>query len=122
VDAKGFDPVACLRRDPSDGIPAGEQTGRVTVVAIAVEEERDATKMRLADVMGWLKEHGIDATTVTAASAGDDAVRLDAIVREQGADLLVAAAYGHSRVREWALGGVTRDLLLRAGRCALVSH
>jgi nucleotide-binding universal stress UspA family protein len=43
-------------------------------------------------------------------------------MREQGADLLVAGAYGHSRVREWALGGVTRDLLLRAERCALVSH
>jgi hypothetical protein len=31
---------------------------------------------------------------------------------------LMATAGG----REWALGGVTRDLLPRAGRCALVSH
>jgi hypothetical protein len=31
---------------------------------------------------------------------------------------LMATAAG----REWALGGVTRDLPLRAGRCALVSH
>jgi nucleotide-binding universal stress UspA family protein len=29
---------------------------------------------------------------------------------------------GHSRLREWVLGGVTRDLLLRADRCSLVSH
>ena len=94
----------------------------MTVVEIAAEDDLDAANARLADVAGWLKRHGIDATPVTAASPGDDAARLDAIVREQGADLLVAGAYGHSRVREWALGGVTRDLLLRAGRCALVSH
>ncbi|RZM09135.1 MAG: universal stress protein, partial [Sphingomonas sp.] len=38
------------------------------------------------------------------------------------ADLVVAGAYGHSRIREWAFGGVTRDLLLRDRRCTLLSH
>ena len=33
-----------------------------------------------------------------------------------------ARSFGHSRLREWALGGVTRDLLLQVDRCALVSH
>ena len=42
--------------------------------------------------------------------------------RNEGADVIVAGAYGHSRLREWVLGGVTRDLLLRADMCALVSH
>ena len=40
----------------------------------------------------------------------------------QGADLIVAGAYGHSRIREWAFGGVTRDLLLQDHRCTLVAH
>jgi nucleotide-binding universal stress UspA family protein len=110
------------RRAIRDALPLLKAAGRVTVVEIAVEDDIAAAKARLADVAGWLKRHGIDSTPLVSASNGDDADRLSAIVREQGADLLVAGAYGHSRVREWVLGGVTRDLLLRAGRCALVSH
>ena len=110
------------RRAISDALPLLQAAGRVTVVAIAGADEVEGMQTRLGDVAGWLKRHGIDAVTVTAASTGDDAARLDAIAGEQEATLLVAGAYGHSRVREWALGGVTRDLLLRAGRCALVSH
>jgi nucleotide-binding universal stress UspA family protein len=49
-------------------------------------------------------------------------MRLRAIAQERGADLIVAGAYGHSRLREFVLGGVTHDLLLCANRCALVSH
>jgi nucleotide-binding universal stress UspA family protein len=49
-----------------------------------------------------------------------DALR-DAAAREH-CDVLVAGAYGHSRMREWMLGGVTRDLLLSPQRCALVTH
>jgi nucleotide-binding universal stress UspA family protein len=110
------------RRAIRDALPLLKAADQVTVVEIAAKDDLDAANARLADVASWLKQHGIDAAPVTAASLGDDATQLDAIAREQGADLLVAGAYGHSRVREWALGGVTRDLLLRAGRCALVSH
>jgi hypothetical protein len=28
-----------------------------------------------------------------------------------GADLVITGAYGHSRVREWLIGGMTNDLL-----------
>jgi nucleotide-binding universal stress UspA family protein len=36
--------------------------------------------------------------------------------------MVVAGAYGHSRLREWVLGGVTRDLLLRGEKFSLLSH
>jgi nucleotide-binding universal stress UspA family protein len=36
---------------------------------------------------------------------------LTEFVTSLGADLVVSGAYGHSRIREWALGGVTRSLL-----------
>ena len=39
-----------------------------------------------------------------------------------GADLVVAGGYGHARLREWAFGGVTRDLLARCPKCCLLSH
>jgi nucleotide-binding universal stress UspA family protein len=45
-----------------------------------------------------------------------------AIAKDLDADLVVAGAFGQSRLREWAFGGVTQDLLARGERCTLVSH
>jgi nucleotide-binding universal stress UspA family protein len=118
----GWKDTAETRRAIRDALPLLKEAGRVTVVEIAVEEDMDAARAHLQDVVVWLKRHGIEATPLVSPSTGDDAARLNAIVQEQGGGLLVAGAYGHSRVREWALGGVTRDLLLKAGRCSLVSH
>jgi nucleotide-binding universal stress UspA family protein len=118
----GWKDTGETRRAIRDAVPLLKAAGQVTIVAIAAEEDHPAATLRLQDVVGWLKRHDITATPIVSPSTGDDVARLNAIVQERGADLLVAGAYGHSRVREWALGGVTRDLLLRAGRCAMVSH
>jgi nucleotide-binding universal stress UspA family protein len=103
-------------------ILSADMAGRVTVEETATKNAMAEARGHLADVVGWLGWHGVEARSVAVLSAGDDVVRPEAIAAEQGADLLVAGAYGHSRVREWVLGGMTRDLLLRAGRAALVSH
>ncbi len=105
-----------------DALPLLREAGRVTVVEVAAEEDMAAACAHLADVVAWLGRHGITADSLAAPSASDDATRLDTIAQEKGAGLLVAGAYGHNRLREWVLGGVTRDLLLRPGRCSLVSH
>lgn len=39
-----------------------------------------------------------------------------------GADLLVMGAYGHSRLREWLLGGTTRNILQQAKLPVLMCH
>jgi len=44
------------------------------------------------------------------------------LARAAGAGLIVAGAYGHSRYREWVLGGVTRELLERAPVPLLLAH
>jgi nucleotide-binding universal stress UspA family protein len=118
----GWKETSETRRAIRDTLPLLKVAGRVTVVEIADKDDLIAAHARVQDVVGWLKRHGIDATPMVDPKIGDDAVRLNAIMQEQGGDLLVAGAYGHSRLREWALGGVTRDLLLRAGYCSLVSH
>jgi nucleotide-binding universal stress UspA family protein len=41
---------------------------------------------------------------------------------EMNADVIVMGAYGHARLREIILGGVTRDLLKRAPTCLLLAH
>jgi nucleotide-binding universal stress UspA family protein len=36
--------------------------------------------------------------------------------------LIVAGGYGHSRVREWIFGGVTRELLAHTPVCCFLTH
>jgi nucleotide-binding universal stress UspA family protein len=55
---------------------------------------------------------------------GDDragAQLLELASRSQ-TDLIVAGAYGHSKLREWAFGGVTRELLTQSKIACLLSH
>jgi len=110
------------KRAALDALPLLKRATHVAVVEIAPESDLASARARLADVVAWLKRHGVAATPIAAGSNGHDAAELNEIVQRQGADLIVAGAYGHNRVREWALGGVTRDLLLCADRCSLVSH
>jgi nucleotide-binding universal stress UspA family protein len=70
-----------------------------------------------------LKSHGIAA--VSSGFNNLDVNASDAIVGqavEMKADLIVMGAYGHARLREIILGGVTRDLLKQAPTCLLLSH
>ena len=118
----GWKETGEARRAISDAIPLLQKAGHVTVVEIAAAEDIAAARDRLKDVADWLARHGVAAETVVAHSQGDDAAQLDALAREKDTGLLVAGAYGHSRVREWMLGGVTRNLMLHPTSCSLVSH
>jgi nucleotide-binding universal stress UspA family protein len=110
------------RRATLDALPLLRKATHVSIVEIADEEECSAARIRLDDVAGWLKQHGVDAQPFTFHPGGDDAATFAAIAQEQGADIIVAGAYGHSRLREWAFGGVTRELLQSGQRCTLLSH
>jgi len=110
------------RRAIADALPLLKKAGHVAVVEIASKDDMAAARSHLKDVVGWLERHGVAAESLPTPSTGDDASQFNAIAREQGADLIVAGAYGHSRLREWAFGGITRDLLFNADRCALLSH
>ena len=49
----------------------------------------------------------------------------DALLRfakDGNTDLVVAGAYGHSRLGEWMFGGVTHQLLAKSQLCCLFSH
>jgi nucleotide-binding universal stress UspA family protein len=70
------------------------------------EDVRDS----LADVAVFLEQHGIMARTEVIAGAADGEA-LVAFARSVHADLVVSGAYGHSRLREWAFGGITRSLI-----------
>ncbi len=108
------------RRAVADALPFLAQATQVVVVEIASDPE-DAG-LRTHDVVAWLGRHRVSADRIVNKTHGNIADSLATIAREQEADLIVAGAYGHNRLREWAFGGVTSDVLLRENRCALLSH
>jgi nucleotide-binding universal stress UspA family protein len=110
------------RRAIVDALPFLNRAAQVTLATIAPADDLADDRAQLEDVARWLKWHGVAASCVASPSTGDDATALYALAQDRGADLIVAGAYGHSRLREWVLGGVTRDLLLSKDRYALASH
>lgn len=105
-----------------DSLPLLKKAASVFVVELARRQDLSNARERVEDVVVWLRRHGIEAGHSAFHAAGDEGRSLEAIAAERDADLIVAGAYGHSRVREWALGGVTRSLLTGSSRCALLSH
>ncbi len=110
------------RRAVEDALPLLRLASRVTVLEISSDEDMPEARKRVGDVVNWLMGHDIAASGRTTVSRGDDAAELAALAKELDAGLVVGGAYGHNRLREWVLGGVTRDLLLKPSRCSLVSH
>jgi nucleotide-binding universal stress UspA family protein len=76
-----------------------------------------------ADIARHLARHGAHVEVRRLSSDGKDVGRLllsQAAVF--GADLLVMGAYGHTHLREWMFGGVTRTVLYEAGLPILMSR
>jgi len=75
-----------------------------------------------ADMALWLARHGVKVEVVVERSAVTVGKALIGLANDAGAGLMVSGAYGHSRYREWILGGVTRELLERAPVPLLIAH
>ena len=70
-----------------------------------------------------LVRHGVRAeVSVLARSEPRISDVLTRHLREQGADLMVMGAYGHSRLREAIVGGATRDMLKHAQVPVFLAH
>ena len=76
-----------------------------------------------AELSATLARHGVKCL-VSQASAFDADVSRELLRQADafGSDLLVMGAYGHSRFREFLLGGVSRDVLAAMNRLVLMSH
>ena len=103
-----------------DALPMLRSAKRV-VLAAADGSEQHATD--LDAIVAHLGRHGVAAETrrlrAGAGAAGDALLGLAA---EEGADLLVMGAWGHSRLREMVLGGVTAHVTRESSVPVLMSH
>lgn len=107
-----------------DALPFLERAKRVEVLLVNPEgNELDEGDLPGADIAAYLARHSIEAESHCIhnkqISAGDVLLSHAADI---SADLLVTGAYGHNRLREKILGGVTRHLFEHMTVPVLMSH
>ena len=111
------------RRAVNDALPLLHKAQQVIVVELLeTGADQAAAKARVDDVAHWLVRRGISASAIATKALIGVTGRLDILAQDEGAGIIVAGAYGHSRFQEWVFGGVTRDLLTQQKCCALLSH
>jgi len=102
-------PILALAREVRVLTVSGEKHIRTTAVATDLEKYLSAHRIK----------HSVRQVSLEGESIGrflmDYAVGVDA-------DLLVMGAYGHSRMREFVLGGATREILREPLLPVLLSH
>jgi nucleotide-binding universal stress UspA family protein len=100
-------------------MPFLEAAGAVHVLAA----ETGGTRLEVTeDLAGYLAWHGIACERRAVAVEDEAGAALLQAAGEAGADLLVMGGYGHGRLRELVLGGVTRHVLTHATLPVLLSH
>ncbi|TPK93952.1 universal stress protein [Mesorhizobium sp. B2-4-12] len=108
------------RRAVSDALPMMAKADDVVVANMDTDHD-GSIRNSLDDVIAFLSVHGVKARSQLIAGEGDGEQLLE-FARSIHADLIVSGAYGHSRLREWAFGGVTRTLLEDSGINRLLSY
>lgn len=110
-------------RAVNDALPLLAQAALVTVLEVnSTGRKPTATDATGADIARHLARHGINAEARTVAGGISVPDALLNYAADVSADLLVLGGYGHSRLRELVLGGVTRELLRHMTVPVLMSH
>ena len=115
-------PTREAARAVGDALGLIEPAAQVTVLTVARAGGGDAVPG--AEIAAHLARHGLAVTAARSVSDGQihEADMLLSYAADLGADLLVMGGYGHSRVRELTLGGVTRSVLRHMTLPVLMSH
>jgi nucleotide-binding universal stress UspA family protein len=107
------------RRAVADAVPMLRKATEVALVTIDAEPD-DWVRGGVRNIASFLSAHGIAARTEILKDR-DETGALTRFLGAFRADLVVSGAYGHSRVREWAFGGMTRSLLDQTGISRLMA-
>ncbi|MGJ8528200.1 universal stress protein [Maritalea sp.] len=110
-------------RTVADAVPFLQRADKVT---LAMVHDGDATEeLRIepgADMARHLDRHGVNVELRNITGWDNAADALLNEIERTDADMFVIGGYGHSRFREWVLGGVTRDVLTKADVPVLMAH
>lgn len=109
-------------RAVADALPILEKAKSVRVVTVTNEKVID-TRRSGAEFLKHLARHGVKAAldSIEASGRGIGEV-LESYVTSTKADLLVMGAYGHSRIRDFILGGATKSMISRPPLPIFLAH
>jgi nucleotide-binding universal stress UspA family protein len=105
-----------------DAMPLLVKSKRVEVVIVTNERGKE-DEIEGADMAQHLARHDLKITVHRTSGGGIDVA--DALLShaaDSGADFMVMGGYGHSRLREFVLGGVTHSILRSMTVPVLMSH
>jgi nucleotide-binding universal stress UspA family protein len=110
-------------RAVTDALPLLRRARHVHLVTVnASASARGHGEEPGADIGLFLTRHGVKVTVAPMDSTVEVGAFLLSRAFDVQADMIVAGAWGHSRLREAALGGVTRTLLASMTVPVLLSH
>jgi nucleotide-binding universal stress UspA family protein len=106
----------------ADAMPFLAKAGLVEIIIVANERGKQ-NEIEGADMGQHLARHGFKVS-VRRMSRGDVDIAdmLLSNAADSGTDFMVMGGYGHSRLREFVLGGVTRGILHSMTVPTLMSH
>lgn len=105
-----------------DAMPLLKRAGRIEVVIVANERSKQ-DEIEGADLAQHLARHGLNVEVKRSVLADIDVAEMIlSHAADAGTDFIVMGGYGHSRLREFVLGGVTRSILHSLTAPALMSH
>ena len=106
-----------------DALPMLQAARSVHLIVVVEDGNGEVEERGMTEIAAHLDRHGVK---VQAKNQKKEGARTAALLLEHaarvGADILVVGGFGHSRFREWAFGGVTRELLFEATLPVLYSH
>ncbi len=108
-------------RAVADAMPFLKKAKQVEIVMIGTKEAKG--EIPGADLAQHLARHGLDVSLKRITSAETDvASTILSHAADTSADLIVMGGYGHSRLREFILGGATSGILESMTVPVLMSH
>jgi len=109
-------------RAVADALPLLKKAKLVSVLTVTNDKVLSSGRSG-AELARYLARHGVNVVLDEVDAAGRDiATVFESHLTLRDADLLVMGAYGHSRFREFVLGGATRSMLMHPPVPVFLSH
>lgn len=118
-----WDGSRAATRAVNDALPLLKRAGTVELFIVVNEKTTGQREIRGIQIGNHLARHGVKVEVETVPAADIDVANaILSHVSDCAASLIVMGGYGHSRLREFVLGGATRGILSTMTVPVFISH